>query len=85
MAKLRQTFALWTSTPVPLMVIAMTTAMNLSRVTGTRFDPDQPNVGIDSFRVCRGCGRITILSEVIHIDGKGASRQDIPGQIEIVL
>jgi hypothetical protein len=41
--KLRRTLALWASLLVPLAVIAMTTAMNLSRATGTRFDPDQPN------------------------------------------
>ena len=45
--KLRRTLALWASVLVPLAVIAMTTAMNLSRATGTRFDPDQPN-GWDS-------------------------------------
>jgi ABC-2 type transport system permease protein len=43
MLKLRRTLALWASLLVPLAVIAMTTAMNLSRATGTRFDPDQPN------------------------------------------
>jgi hypothetical protein len=41
--KLRRTLALWASLLVPLAVIAMTTAMNLSRASGTRFDPDQPN------------------------------------------
>ncbi len=41
--KLRRTLALWASLLVPLAVIAMTTAMNLSRALGTRFDPDQPN------------------------------------------
>jgi len=41
--KLRRTLALWASLLVPLAVIAMTTAMNLSRAMGTRFDPDQPN------------------------------------------
>ena len=41
--KLRRTLALWASLLVPLAVIAMTTAMNLSRAPGTRFDPDQPN------------------------------------------
>jgi ABC-2 type transport system permease protein len=41
--KLRRTLALWASLLVPVAVIAMTTAMNLSRATGTRFDPDQPN------------------------------------------
>ncbi len=41
--KLRRTLALWASLLVPLAVIAMTTALNLSRAPGTRFDPDQPN------------------------------------------
>src|SRR5215831_4472252 len=41
--KLRRTLALWASLLVPLAVIAMTTAMNVSRAMGTRFDPDQPN------------------------------------------
>jgi ABC-2 type transport system permease protein len=41
--KLRRTLALWASLLVPGAVIAMTTAMNLSRAPGTRFDPDQPN------------------------------------------
>jgi len=41
--KLRRTLALWAALLVPLAVIAMTTAMNLSRAPGTRFDPDQPN------------------------------------------
>src|SRR5579859_2264139 len=41
--KLRRTLALWASLLVPLAVIVMTTAMNLSRAAGTRFDPDQPN------------------------------------------
>jgi lantibiotic transport system permease protein len=41
--KLRRTLALSASVFVPVAVIAMTTAMNLSRATGTRFDPDQPN------------------------------------------
>ena len=41
--KLRRTLALWASTLVPAAVILMTTAMNLSRARGTRFDPDQPN------------------------------------------
>lgn len=41
--KLRRTLALWSALLVPLAVIAMTTAMNLSRAPGTRFDPDQPN------------------------------------------
>lgn len=45
--KLRRTLALWASILVPLLVIVMTTAMNLSRATGSRFDPDQPN-GWDS-------------------------------------
>lgn len=45
--KLRRTLALWASLIVPLAVIVMTTAMNLSRTAGTRFDPDQPN-GWDS-------------------------------------
>ncbi len=45
--KLRRTLALWASLLVPLAVIAMTTAMNLSRAPGSRFDPDQPN-GWDS-------------------------------------
>lgn len=45
--KLRRTLALWASILVPLLVIAMTAAMNLSRATRTRFDPDQPN-GWDS-------------------------------------
>lgn len=45
--KLRRTLALWASLLVPLAVIAMTTAMNLSRAAGSRFDPDQPN-GWDS-------------------------------------
>lgn len=41
--KLRRTLALWSSILVPVLVIAMTTAMNLARAPGTRFDPDQPN------------------------------------------
>jgi lantibiotic transport system permease protein len=41
--KLQRTLALSASVFVPVAVIAMTTAMNLSRATGTRFDPDQPN------------------------------------------
>lgn len=41
--KLRRTLAFWSALLVPLAVIAMTTAMNLSRAPGTRFDPDQPN------------------------------------------
>ncbi len=45
--KLRRTLALWASTLVPVAVIAMTTAMNMSRARGSRFDPDQPN-GWDS-------------------------------------
>jgi hypothetical protein len=45
--KLRRTLALWASLLVPLAVIVMTTALNLSRSPGTRFDPDQPN-GWDS-------------------------------------
>jgi ABC-2 type transport system permease protein len=45
--KLRRTLALWAALLVPLAVILMTTALNLSRARGTRFDPDQPN-GWDS-------------------------------------
>src|SRR5215472_16182717 len=45
--KLRRTLALWAALLVPLAVILMTTALNLSRAKGTRFDPDQPN-GWDS-------------------------------------
>lgn len=45
--KLRRTLALGASIVVPVLVIAMTTAMNLSRAARTRFDPDQPN-GWDS-------------------------------------
>src|SRR5712691_6946507 len=45
--KLRRTLALWASILVPFVVIVMTTAINLSRAVGTRFDPDQPN-GWDS-------------------------------------
>src|SRR5919202_5118550 len=41
--KLRRTLALWAAILVPLAVILMTTAMNLSRATGSQFDPDQPN------------------------------------------
>jgi ABC-2 type transport system permease protein len=40
--KLRRTLALWASILVPLPVIAMTTALNLSRNTGGRFDPGAP-------------------------------------------
>ena len=43
LVKLRRTLALWASMLVPAVVIMMTTAMNLSRARGTRFDPDQPN------------------------------------------
>jgi hypothetical protein len=45
--KLRRTLALWASVLVPAAVVAMTTAMNLSRASKTQFDPDQPN-GWDS-------------------------------------
>jgi hypothetical protein len=45
--KLRRTLALWASILVPLAVVAMTTAMNLSRTKGTEFVPDKPN-GWDS-------------------------------------
>jgi hypothetical protein len=41
--KLRRTLALWAALLVPVMVIAMTLAMNLSRATGTRFVLDEPN------------------------------------------
>jgi ABC-2 type transport system permease protein len=40
--KLRRTLALWASILVPLVVIAMTTALNLSRNIGGRFDPGAP-------------------------------------------
>jgi hypothetical protein len=40
--KLRRTLALWASILVPLLVIAMTTALNLSRNIGGRFDPGAP-------------------------------------------
>jgi ABC-2 type transport system permease protein len=45
--KLRRTLALWASLLIPLAVIAMTTAINLSRERGTRFVLDEPN-GWDS-------------------------------------
>lgn len=41
--KLRRTLALWAATLVPLVVIVMTMAMNLSRVSGTEFVLDHPN------------------------------------------
>jgi len=37
--KLRRTLGLWASILVPLLLIAMTTALNLSRNIGGRFDP----------------------------------------------
>lgn len=45
--KLRRTLALWTSWLIPLAVLAMTTAINLSRAHGTEFVLDEPN-GWDS-------------------------------------
>jgi lantibiotic transport system permease protein len=45
--KLRRTLALWASLLIPLAVISMTTAVNLSRARGTKFVLDQPN-GWDS-------------------------------------
>jgi ABC-2 type transport system permease protein len=45
--KLRRTLALWASLLIPLAVIAMTTAVNLSRERGTKFVLDEPN-GWDS-------------------------------------
>lgn len=41
--KLRRTLALWASLLVPLAVVAMTLAMNLSRAPDTRFVEDHPN------------------------------------------
>jgi hypothetical protein len=45
--KLRRTLALWASWLIPLAVLAMTTAINLSRARGTKFVLDEPN-GWDS-------------------------------------
>jgi hypothetical protein len=45
--KLRRTLALWASLLIPLAVISMTTAVNLSRARGTEFVLDEPN-GWDS-------------------------------------
>ncbi len=45
--KLPRTLALWAAIFVPLVVIALTTVINLSHATGSRFDPVQPN-GWDS-------------------------------------
>jgi hypothetical protein len=45
--KLRRTLALWAAWLVPLAVLAMTTAINLSRAHGTNFVLDEPN-GWDS-------------------------------------
>jgi len=45
--KLRRTLALWASWVIPVAVLAMTTAINLSRGYGTKFVLDEPN-GWDS-------------------------------------
>jgi hypothetical protein len=45
--KLRRTLALWAAWLIPLAVLAMTTAINLSRAHGTKFVLDEPN-GWDS-------------------------------------
>ncbi|HEX4807661.1 MAG TPA: ABC transporter permease [Bryobacteraceae bacterium] len=42
MLKLRRTLALWASILVPFLLVAMTTALNLSRNIGGRFDPGAP-------------------------------------------